>query len=103
MSDDLEPRVIAAVAKKKKLDPATVTLDSTFEQLGIDSLDGADLLFTFEDDFGLVIPDNAAESMKTVRQVVDGLRQLLAAKAAGVAVTAADVAKATGPATGGTK
>ncbi len=103
MSDDLEQRVIAAVAKKKKLDPAGVTLDSTFEQLGIDSLDGADLLFTFEDEFGVVIPDNAAETMKTVRQVVEGLRQLLVAKAAGITVTAADVAKASGPSTGGTE
>ena len=78
MADDVEQRVIDLIARKKKLDPATVTLDSTFEHLGVDSLDAADLLFTFEDDFKIVVPDEVATSMKNVRQVVDGLRQLLA-------------------------
>ena len=80
MADDIERQVIELVARKKKLDPATVTLDSTFEQLGVDSLDAADLLFTFEDDFKIVVPDEVATSMKDVRQVVDGLRQVLATR-----------------------
>jgi acyl carrier protein len=77
MSDDLERQVIELIARKKKLDPATISVDSTFEQLGVDSLDAADLLFTFEDTFKIVVPDEAAQSMKSVGQVVDGLRQLL--------------------------
>lgn len=81
MADDLERKVIDLIARKKKLDPSGVTLDSTFEQLGVDSLDAADLLFTFEDAFGIVVPDDVAVSMKSVRQVVDGLRQLLATRA----------------------
>jgi acyl carrier protein len=81
MADDLERKVIDLIARKKKLDPSGVTLDSTFEQLGVDSLDAADLLFTFEDAFGIVVPDDVAVSMKGVRQVVDGLRQLLATRA----------------------
>ncbi|HZR22618.1 MAG TPA: acyl carrier protein [Vicinamibacterales bacterium] len=81
MADSIEQQVINIVAKKRKLDPATVTLDSTFEQLGIDSLDAADLLFTFEDTFGIVVPDDAAQSMKSVRHVVDGVRQLVAQRA----------------------
>jgi len=81
MPDDIERKVIELIARKKKLAPATVTLDSTFEQLGVDSLDAADLLFTFEDDFKIVVPDEVATSMKNVRQVVDGVRQLLATRA----------------------
>ncbi len=77
MSDDLERQVIELIARKKKLDPATISVDSTFEQLGVDSLDAADLLLTFEDTFKIVVPDEAAQSMKSVGQVVDGLRQLL--------------------------
>lgn len=77
MADSIESQVIALIAKKRKLEPAAVTLDSTFEQLGVDSLDAADLLFTFEDTFGIVVPDEAAKSMKSVRQVVDGIRQLV--------------------------
>ena len=77
MADSIESQVIALIAKKRKLEPAAVTLDSTFEQLGVDSLDAADLLFTFEDTFGIVVPDEAAKSMTSVRQVVDGIRQLV--------------------------
>ena len=74
VSDNIETRVIAIIAKRKKLDPAAVTMASTFEQLGIDSLDAADLLFAFEDDFGIVVPDDVARSLKTVGDVVVGLR-----------------------------
>lgn len=81
MSDAIESQVIDIIARKRKIDPSTVTLDSTFEQLGIDSLDAADLLFAFEDQFSIVVPDAAAQSMKTVRQVVEGVRQLVADRA----------------------
>jgi len=83
VADALEQQVIDIIAKKRKLDPATVTVDSTFEQLGVDSLDAADLLFTFEDTFAIVVPDQAAQSMRTVRDVVDGLRKVLAERPAG--------------------
>jgi acyl carrier protein len=76
-ADALETRVIEIIAKKKKLNPSAVTLETTFEQLGIDSLDAADLLFTFEDAFAIVVPDDKAHSMRSVRDVVDGLRLLL--------------------------
>ncbi|MFI5178350.1 MAG: acyl carrier protein [Vicinamibacterales bacterium] len=81
MQDSLEPQVIAIIAKKKKVDPAGITPATTFEELGIDSLDAADLLFTFEDTFGIVIPDDAAQTMRSVGQVVEGLRGLVAGAA----------------------
>ena len=81
MTDSIESQVIGIIAKKRKLDPAAVTLDSTFDQLGIDSLDAADLLFVFEDTFGIAVPDDAAQSMKTVRQVVEGISRLVAERA----------------------
>jgi acyl carrier protein len=77
--DSLEQKVIELVAQKKHLDPQSVTLDSTFAELGIDSLDGMDLLFTFEETFKLSIPDEVAQQMKTVRQVTEALRAALAA------------------------
>ena len=51
MADDIERQVIEAIAKKKKRDPASVTMATTFEELGLDSLDAADLIFTIEDTF----------------------------------------------------
>jgi acyl carrier protein len=77
MSEDVVQKVIAVIARKKKLDPATITAESTFEQLGLDSLDAADLLFTFEDTFGIVVPDEVALSMKSVGQVAVAVQKLL--------------------------
>lgn len=77
--DSLDQKVIELIAQKKHIAPESVTLDSTFVELGIDSLDGMDLLFTFEETFKLSIPDEAAQQMKTVRQVTEALRAALAA------------------------
>jgi acyl carrier protein len=76
--DPLEKKVIELIAQKKRIPPETITLDSTFLDLGIDSLDGMDLLFTVEESFKLTIPDEAAQQMKSVRQVTDALRAALA-------------------------
>ena len=75
--NEIEAQVIAIIAKRKKLDPSLVTLDSTFVELGIDSIDAIDLLFAFEDRFQIDIPNAAASEMKSVRQVAGGLRQLI--------------------------
>jgi len=78
VTDSIESQVIDIIAKRRKIDRSAVTLETTFEQLGIDSLEAADLVFTFEDTFGIVVPDEAAQSMKTVQQVVEGVRRLIA-------------------------
>jgi acyl carrier protein len=78
--DPLEQTVIELIAQKKRIPAESITLDSTFLELGIDSLDGMDLLFTFEESFKLTIPDESAQQMKSVRQVADALRAALAAQ-----------------------
>jgi len=76
--DDIERQVIDLIARKKKLDPSSITSASTFEALGLDSLDAADLMFTMEDTFHILVPDEAALSMRSVGEVVRGVRQLVA-------------------------
>jgi acyl carrier protein len=78
VSDEaLEQIVVGIIAKKKKLAPASITRDSTFEMLGIDSLDGIDLVFTFEDEFNISIPDQVVQRMKSVGQAIEALREVL--------------------------
>ena len=77
----LEEKVIEVITRAQKLEPGRVTLDSTFEELGIDSLDGINLLFAFEEEFNLNIPEHVAQQMKSVRQVVEGLGDLQARRA----------------------
>ena len=74
-------RVIAVIAKTQHIPADSVTLDSTFEQLKIDSLDGINIVFAIEEEFQIEIPDEAARQIRSVRDVVDGVDKLLAAKA----------------------
>ena len=57
MSDTVTRKVIALVAKTKKIAPEAITLDSTLEELKLDSLDGLNLFFELEEAFDLSIPD----------------------------------------------
>ena len=77
---DVEAKVIEIVAREQHLDPNTVTIDSTFEELGIDSLDGVNILFALEEEFKIDVPDAIAQNMRSVRQVVDSLTRVLEGK-----------------------
>jgi acyl carrier protein len=82
MSDELIARVTNVIATTQKIPPESVTIDKTFEELKIDSLDGINILFALESEFELDIPDEAARSIRSVREMVEGIEKLLAAKAA---------------------
>ena len=77
MSEDVAQRVIAVIATTQHIAPETISIDSTFEELKIDSLDGINILFALENEFNISIPDEAARNLKTVREMVDGVRRLL--------------------------
>jgi acyl carrier protein len=81
MSDELIARVAAVIAKTQKIPAETVTVDKSFEELKIDSLDGINILFALEGEFDVDIPDDAARGIRTVRDMVEGIEKLLAAKA----------------------
>ena len=79
MQDDIESRCIDLIARSKNLPPSNVLLDSTFDELQIDSLDKINLTFAVEEMFGIEIPDQSLTSLKTVGDVVRGVRHLQAA------------------------
>ena len=76
---ELTAQVVSIITTQQKLPAGRVTPESTFEELGIDSLDGVSLLFVFEEEFDITIPEHVAQQMKDVRQVVAGLQQVLRA------------------------
>ncbi len=53
-----------------EIDEEEVTMSTTFEDLGVDSLDLVDLVMTVEDEFSLELPDEELEKMKTVADIV---------------------------------
>ena len=77
MADEIEEKVLAVIAQVKRLPAESVALDSSFEQLGIDSLDGMNILFELEHEFDINIPDEQARSIHSVREMVEGVKKLL--------------------------
>ena len=78
MPDPLADTVISALAEVKHVGPERISIDSTFAELNVDSLDAITLLFELETRLDIVIPDDAAKSAVSVRDVVEGLRALIA-------------------------
>ncbi len=76
MHDELTQRVIAVITKTQRVAAENIAPDSTFEQLGMDSLDGVNLLFAVEEEFNVNIPDEAAREIRSVGQMVEGIRKL---------------------------
>ena len=79
MPDAVAEQVLSLVAAIKRLPREQVRADSSFEELGIDSLDGTTLLFEVEGAFDISIPDEQAHSIRSVGQMIDGVKALLAA------------------------
>jgi acyl carrier protein len=82
MSDELIQRVLKTIATSKRIPLETVTIDSEFQQLGIDSMDAVEILFAMENEFDISIPDDEARGVRNVRQMCEGVEKLLAAKTA---------------------
>jgi acyl carrier protein len=78
--DDITPRIIALVAKAKSIPVDSISASSSFEELNIDSLDKINLSFEVEEAFAIAIPDDSLNSLRTVADVVEGVKTLLAAK-----------------------
>jgi acyl carrier protein len=68
---DVSERVKKIVVEHLNVDSDKVTDGASFiEDLGADSLDTVELVMAFEEEFGIEIPDDAAESIVTVGDAV---------------------------------
>jgi len=88
MTEEMIARVISCVAKCQKLPPEKITIDSKFEELGIDSLDGVNILYALETEFNVSIPDEGVLGIKSVKEAVDALDKLISAGGSNGAVRA---------------
>jgi len=89
MPDELAARAIQVIAKTQHLPAESITIDQTFAELKFDSLDGMNILFAIENEFDISIPDDQAVKIKSVREMVEGIEKLLAAKQAAAVQAAA--------------
>ncbi len=76
MSEPTEARVREIIINELGVEPEKVTDDASFvEDLGADSLDTVELVMAFEEEFGIDIPDEDAEQMRTVGDAIAYLRE----------------------------
>lgn len=62
-------KVQEVLAKELSMDKEEILLESSFEDLGIDSLDLVELVMQLEEEFDITIDE--AEGLKTIKEVVD--------------------------------
>ena len=77
MPDDIQQFVLEILLRKKTIDPATIRPETTLASLGIDSLEGLEVIFALEDRFNIRISDEDAAGMKTVEEVIAGVQRLV--------------------------
>jgi acyl carrier protein len=79
VSDNLTEKVLELIADTKRVPRESLGIDTTFEQLEMDSLDALNLVYAIEEHFNISVPDSTIRSIKSVRDLTEHLRQILAA------------------------
>ena len=83
---DVGAKVIDIIAEQAILDPGDVTLESTLESLGIDSMGLVESIFAIEEAFDIQIPFNANDpsdsefNISSVSSIISGIEKLVAEK-----------------------
>ncbi len=82
----IKEQVIQIIAEQAVLEPSDVTMESTLEDLGIDSLGLVESIFSIEEAFDISIPFNANEpsendfDISNVAAIIGGIEKLVAEK-----------------------
>jgi acyl carrier protein len=77
---DVTERVLRIIAENQRKDVSLVAIDSSFEELGIDSMDAVNIVFALENEFGINVPDEEMKNIRSVRDIVEGVQKLVAEK-----------------------
>ncbi len=75
--DAIFEKLTVIVAEKLHIDRATVTLGSTMQDLGADSLDMVEIVMKIEEEFNIQVNDADAEKLHTMREVVEYIQAQL--------------------------
>jgi acyl carrier protein len=72
----MKDKVIKLISDATKIDIAKINLETSFvDDLNLDSLDIVELMMKMEDEFGVEIPEEDAEGLKTVKDIVSYLEK----------------------------
>lgn len=74
---ELAERVIGIIRKSAEKPEENITLETTFEELGFDSVDAVTVTFDIEDEFGIEIADQGLIGVKNIGQIVEMLEKII--------------------------
>jgi acyl carrier protein len=75
---EIEEKVKKIIAEQLNVEITEIKPEASFiEDLGADSLDTVELVMAFEDEFSIEIPDEDAEKIKTVGDVVNAINKYM--------------------------
>jgi acyl carrier protein len=77
MSEEVFNRIKDLIVTKKGVEAEKINIDSSFEELGMDSLDAVELVADMEEIFNVNIPNTDLQNFKTIRQAVEGLQKAI--------------------------
>lgn len=77
MSEIIFKKVQEEIAAAIGVSPEEIKLESTFEELGMDSLDALSVVNNLEEIFEVAIPNEEVLNIQTVKQAVDSLRKVV--------------------------
>lgn len=77
MSETIQDRVLKVIATTQRIPIERVTPQSTFEELGIDSMDSINILFDLESEFDIEIDDEDAKKIHTIEEMIAGVTFLV--------------------------
>ena len=73
---EIEEKIIKIIGEQLAKDESEITMEASFvEDLEADSLDTVELVMALEEEFGIEIPDDAAEQITTVKSAVDFIKE----------------------------
>lgn len=77
MSETIFEKIAEILSAKKGVNQQDIKIESSFEELGLDSLDAVELISDLEDEFQVSIPNVELQNIKTIQQAVDGLHKAM--------------------------
>jgi acyl carrier protein len=72
---ELQEKVIKLVSEATKVDAQNISQNTNFiDDLNLDSLDMVELMMKMEDEFGVEIPEDETENLKSIGDVINYLK-----------------------------
>jgi len=71
MAEATMQRVIEVIARRLYINPELITLDTSFDDMGVSSLRGLDLILHLEKEFSIEIPNEQAALLRDLRKIVE--------------------------------